>query len=329
MTEEPREELDVGAEEEPQVYGVKKGLTGWKFNRRSFLTATAAATAAVATVKAVRTGDRAEEVAAQPVQVLDDPAETGALHSRPGEQLTKFWRLKNNTNLPWGEGTTLALESAPIQVDKSVPVPNAAPGETVSVQVDLVAPKAGEYQIKAILHASNTLQYDVYLPIVFRPPTATPTATATVTPTPTQTATPTQTCLAESPHPIWRSYDMTWTLANPDPNAAGSRVNFLRVGLSGGDYVYVMDEQGQVYHSLSGNHTNLWSNPVPGAIVKVRLVNKYWNSAYGWGVCVDGIESAAPPPTPTPTRTPCSCHDHCSCDIVVCTCDTIHYWYPN
>lgn len=45
---EDKQPVDVEKEQEPQVYAVQKDLTGWKFNRRDFLAAAAAAVAATA-----------------------------------------------------------------------------------------------------------------------------------------------------------------------------------------------------------------------------------------------------------------------------------------
>lgn len=49
-------EWPAETEEAPQVYAVQKGLTGWRFNRRDFLTATSVITAAVVTGAAAGCG---------------------------------------------------------------------------------------------------------------------------------------------------------------------------------------------------------------------------------------------------------------------------------
>jgi hypothetical protein len=324
------------AEEEPQVYDVKKGPVGWRFSRRDFLAAAAAA-AAAATAAAVGAGDKSREVTAEPIQVLDDPTGLGVIDLNPGELFTKVWRFKNNTDTAWGAGKKLLLVGGDqVQAPASVPVPNAAPGEIVSVSVDMVAPKEpGYYQLNWLLQVTGTLTYTSYLPIVvkgFVPPTPIPTST----PTPPA-------CLAESPHPYQNNMSQTWVVINQDPGAQGTRVHFSRVEVESSlDYIILKDSTGQEYQRITGSYpTGLWSNAVPGRTVQVQLVTD--SQVTMWGFCVDRIETAAYPPTatripthtPTRTSTPCSCvgycsghcPGHCTCNPV-CTCVPVHYWYP-
>lgn len=184
--QEEEAKREGGTEEEPQVYSVKKGLAGWNFSRRDFLTAAATA-AAAATATAVGVGGKAKKATAQPIQVLDAPAELEGIDLRPGQPFTKVWRFKNNTDAAWGEEAKLRLVGGDrVQAPASVPLPNAAPGEIVSVGVDMVAPaQPGDYQIEAIFQITPTLSYTMYLPIVFKdftPPTSTRTPTPTATP---------------------------------------------------------------------------------------------------------------------------------------------------
>ncbi len=314
MTEN-RESQDVRpdevTEEEPQVYSVHKGLTGWKFSRREFLTAAATA----ATAAAVGTGDKSGTVTAQPVQILDDPTDLEVTDLRPGQEFTKVWQFKNNSDSAWGDGKELYLVGGDeMRAPASVAVPNAAPGEIVSISVDLVAPsEPGFYQINWYFPITDTLAYTSYLPIVIRE--------FVPTPTPTHTPPP-PACLAESPHPYDNNMDQTWVVINPDPAAQGTRVHFSRVETySEPDFIILRDGTGQEYQRISGSYpTGLWSNPLPGREVRVRFVT---SSVFtDWGFCLDRVETTARPPTPMPptptaTRRPCSCRGN------------THYWYPN
>jgi len=297
-------------DEKPQVYSVKKDLQGWKFSRRDFL---AAATAAAATAALGSAAGRLSKARAAPVEVLEDPSDAALLNLVPGQRFTKTWRLKNTGQVPWGEQIELRLvDAGQMQAPELLPLPNAAPGEVVTVEMDIVAPtRPGTYQSQWVLNLSNAARHVIYLPIIARPRR-----------TPTPIASPTPSCLAESAHPYKPHADWTWTIVNPNPNARGSRVHFRRIELASGTRIFVKDGSGVDYETIySYSPSEKWSKPVPGRTVKIRLYS--YRSSTAWGFCVDKIESAAPPPTPTPTRTPCSC------DTVICTCDLVHYWYPN
>ncbi|MBK9092476.1 MAG: SBBP repeat-containing protein [Anaerolineae bacterium] len=101
------------------------------------------------------------------------------------------------------------------------------------------------------------------------------------------------TCLAESQHPYANHFDYTWTITNPDIHASGSRVHFSRVETeSCCDQVRVLDQNGNIIQSVTGDYpSGLWSDPVPGRVVKVRLTTDY--SVTRWGFCADTITSVA------------------------------------
>jgi len=117
-------------------------------------------------------------------------------------------------------------------------------------------------------------------------------------------------CLAESPHPYPDNYNNTWTLINPDTNAASTRIHFSRLETENGyDYVYVQDANNNQINRFTGNYSSgVWSDPVPGHTVKVQLTSD--GSVTAWGFCVDRIETVSiggtntPTPTATATRTP-------------------------
>jgi hypothetical protein len=254
--QERKEEL---AEEQPEVYTVKKDLIGWRFDRRTFLTA-AGATAAVAAmgtatscgsptppeqvvvVDVVATATDTPPAAAagsvtQPSPVpppagptapgetpipsdTPAPADTPApvdtstptptstpenpkaefvkdvtipdgTEMKPNQPFTKTWRYRNSGSVPWGDGVQLVFVPGTIQGFQSnqmggpnaVDVPNVAPGDTVDVSVNLVAPaQPGRYRSywRLRLPSGEWLENNHYVEIVVKQP-----ATATVPPTPT------------------------------------------------------------------------------------------------------------------------------------------------
>ena len=101
------------------------------------------------------------------------------------------------------------------------------------------------------------------------------------------------TCLAESQHPYANSFDYTWTITNSDTHASGSRVHFSRLETeSGYDQVRVLDQNGNIIQSVTGYYpSGLWSDPVPGRVVKVRLTTD--SSVTYWGFCLDIIASVS------------------------------------
>ena len=334
VEEEPRPE--AGTEEEPQVYSVNKGLTGWKFGRREFLAATATAAAAVTAAAMVATdksGAAAPDTAAASGEALMlDVALPVMMAVQPAQSFAQTWRFTNKSKAAWCKGATLHLANADgyirgnqLQAPASVAVPDIAPGETVNVQIDLKAPAD-----------LDTYQGRWHLQVQDDP-----------TPVASGPFVVVAACIAESPHNYANNANQTWVLDNPDTSARSTRVHFSRLETEGCcDLVYLKDNAGQVHQQISGTYASgLWSDPVPGSVVQVQLTSD--SSVTAWGFCVDLIETVqtyflflalmarAPTltPTPTPTATPCacygvcSCHGHCSCNPH-CTCDSIHYWYP-
>lgn len=67
----------------------------------------------------------------------------------PGQTFTKVWRLQNTGTCTWTQNYSIAVFSGEkMNAPASVPMPgNVAPGQTVDISVDLVAPtQAGTYQ---------------------------------------------------------------------------------------------------------------------------------------------------------------------------------------
>jgi hypothetical protein len=302
---------EPGAKEEPQVYGVEKDLTGWRFGRRAFVTAAAAAGVAAATGAAV--AGRSKEAVQQAEEDLGSaitlavamPAMRAVM---PGAAFVQAWKFTNNSDTTWCRGASLHIvDGEQLQAPASMPVPDIAPGETVGVQVGMVAPAdLGTYRGSWHLQVAGNVVPVSYGPFVVQ-----------------------NGCIAESAHNYGNNADQTWTVTNPDENAGSTRVHFTRVEMTSGDYVILKDEGGVEYQRITGYYTSgLWSDPVPGRVVEVQLVTNASGTA--WGFCLDQVETVhlvylpfmSRQPTPTPSPTPCPC------DIHYCTCDTVHYWYP-
>lgn len=65
----------------------------------------------------------------------------------PGQQFVKIWRLRNEGQVAWPEGTSLEyIGGDKISLSEAVQVPVASPGEEIDVAVDMAAPlKPGRY----------------------------------------------------------------------------------------------------------------------------------------------------------------------------------------
>jgi hypothetical protein len=195
----------------------------------------------------------------------------------------------------------------------SVTMPDIAPGESVAVQVEMVAPaEPGRYNWR--LQVADDIVPVASGPLVVL-----------------------SECIVESPHPYENDLSQTWTVANPDEDAHSTRVHFSKVDLQSDDYIILKDDTGQEYQRITGSYPmGLWSKSVPGRVVQIQLVTG--PSGTGWGFCLDQVETvrlmylplvfkqytpfeipsvtvtptgrpsatptATPSPTPTPTRTP-------------------------
>jgi len=331
VEEEPRPE--AGTEEEPQVYSVNKGLTGWKFGRREFLAATATAAAAVTAAAMVATdksGEAAPGTAATSGEALMlDVALPVMMAVQPAQSFAQTWRFTNKSKTAWCRGATLHLANADgyirgdqLQAPASVTVPDIAPGETVNVKVDMMAPaELDTYRSSWRLQVADHPAPVASGPFVVL-----------------------NGCIIESGHPYPDTSQAWPAVINPDSTALSTRVHFSRLELASGDYIVLKDSGGQERQRITGSYASgLWSNPVPGIEVRVEL-ERASSESPEWGFCLDQVESncrylpivfrqPTPTPTSTPTATPCacygvcSCHGHCSCNPH-CTCDRIHYWYP-
>lgn len=317
------------AKEAPQIYHVKRDLAGWKFSRREFVVAAAAATTAAATMAATgrHSKKRSLEPALQTTTSLEKAISLAVVMPavmavKPGETFTQLWLFTNNNKATWCRNAGLRLvDSERFQAPGSISVPDIAPGKSVEVAVPMVAPAElaacrGNWQLRA----SDNVVPVSYGSFVIQ-----------------------NGCIAESAHPYTNDMNNTWTVNNPDTGAAYTRLHFARLDVEPNyDMVILKDSSGQECQRITGNYpSGLWSNPIPGNRVQVQLITDATDTRWGW--CVDQIETtqvvyiplalksfsqsgvAPPTATPIPTKTPipCSCDTVCSCVGNVCACDTV------
>ena len=102
--------------------------------------------------------------------------------------------------------------------------------------------------------------------------------------------------LLESNHPYGDNVDQTWTLVNPDPTAKSTKIHFSGIQTEECcDWVYILDANDTLIQLLSGSHTDLWSDYVPGRIVKIRFRSNRC-CVRGWGFRIDDIASSVEKP---------------------------------
>jgi hypothetical protein len=91
----------------------------------------------------------------------------------------------------------------------------------------------------------------------------------------------------ESEHPYDGNFDDTWLISSPDPTAGATRIHISRIELEKNvDWLIIMDAKDAEMQRLTGSHLGgLWSEPVPGNLVKLRLVSD--GSVQSWGFSVD------------------------------------------
>jgi len=115
-------------------------------------------------------------------QFIADVTIPDGTQMQPGQSFTKTWRLKNSGAVDWGEGSQLVFkEGSPMSATSPVTIAGAAPGKTVDISVDMVAPTAegnytGWWNIQA---ANGTVMTSIFVVIVVGgAATATPPGTA-------------------------------------------------------------------------------------------------------------------------------------------------------
>ncbi len=104
------------------------------------------------------------------------------------------------------------------------------------------------------------------------------------------------TTLVESDHPYEDNITQEWTLINPNPDAVSTKVHFDRIDLHGGDYVQLLDTNDAVVQTFGQytHATDVWSDYVPGRIVKVKFTAQQRRGKWetDWGVRIDATANA-------------------------------------
>ncbi len=85
---------------------------------------------------------------------------------------------------------------------------------------------------------------------------------------------------------------------NPNVNAISSKIHFSRIDLWHSDTIQVLDANDTIIQTFSQNThlTDVWSDYVPGRIVKVKLTTS--PTYQDWGFRVDDIYPASEEPIP-------------------------------
>jgi hypothetical protein len=91
--------------------------------------------------------------------------------------------------------------------------------------------------------------------------------------------------IVESAHPYPNNFDDSWIIECP--GAEASRIHFSRIELEDDvDYLIISDASGLRTQIITGVYTDgLWTEPVPGEFVRIRLVTD--RNVRKWGFAVD------------------------------------------
>jgi hypothetical protein len=104
---------------------------------------------------------------------------------------------------------------------------------------------------------------------------------------------------AQSSHPYSNTDYDPWIIYNPNLQATETSIHFSRLSLSSGDSLQIMDENDNVIQSFGAytDERDLWSEPVPGRVVKITLnTSDIYNA---WGFRVDDISPESTEPIPS------------------------------
>jgi hypothetical protein len=108
---------------------------------------------------------------------------------------------------------------------------------------------------------------------------------------------------AQSHHPYTDGQEEWWAIVNPNAGATSTKVHFSRIQLGPYDYLQILNANDQVIQQWApGNAvmdvSDIWSDQVPGSIVKVRLVERDIHGGY-WGFRIDDIYPLEGVPIPS------------------------------
>lgn len=99
--------------------------------------------------------------------------------------------------------------------------------------------------------------------------------------------------IVESAHPYANNFNNFWTIEMP--GAQATRIHFSRVELEDpADYLIITDPSDRRVQVITGAYpSGLWTDPVPGEFVKIRLVTD--GTVRKWGFAVDRKEAVTYP----------------------------------
>lgn len=176
-------------------------------------------------------------------------------------------------NVPTSQPTTQSVEPTKLPTTQEVPPTDIPEGQPTPTQEQIEIPTATTTPLP-------------------------PTATATALPTRPLDTPPDVTSIyspnpgAESDHPYENKTEKQWILSGTDPKAGATRLHFSQIELEDGvDWLVISDGKDAEIQRFTGSYpTGLWTEPVPGSIVKLRLVTD--GSVQLWGFKVDSIADA-------------------------------------
>ena len=302
MEEEKETTRKERADEEPQVFAVKRDLNGWRFSRRDFLAATGGAVAAAVagTVAGCASGTGGQ--AAPTEAPTDTPAPTNTPTPPPTDTPTPTntptpTRTPRPTRTPTPTMTpTPTPPEAQFVADVTIPdgtimSPGQAFTKTWHVKNSGVVPWGEETQL---VFASGTQMTDVSLVAVGD---AEPDDTVDIS---VDMVAPTEA----------GSYTGWWSLNAADGTAMATLTVNIAVGSS--EPLAYNEDEVKIEVTVGGETRTFYlpcGSPIPPG-----------------AVCVCNCVAI---PAPCSCDGVCACvgHTTCSCDEV-CTCDTVHYWYP-
>jgi hypothetical protein len=360
MKEETPNPTIPGEEQEPQVFALSREAGGTKFNRRQFLevSAAAAAVASLAGCAGIPSGLLPESATAVTSSTRETTVnfQNAPLFKGPGTSYDRITMLKQNDVLRiisrtsdgnWLQVATSDGEIGWISaafVDLQTPLDSIPIDEGAPVQPDDEQPAE---------QANAPQPSDTSAPTATEPPPPTdtpePTATATIEPTtaPQMTGTVIVTSANVRIAPIaniqpiinlsqgemvtilGRSNDNVWVLV--DTGKSTSETKKQLIGWMKVNQLSITMDNVATLPIATPNPT---PTPLPGSAdaispgstgIKYEYVDEWGISHYRTLPCGSAI--------PAGSVCVCNCVTvpvACSCDnYSPCSCDTIHYWYPN
>jgi hypothetical protein len=96
-----------------------------------------------------------------------------------------------------------------------------------------------------------------------------------------------ETVSVESPHPYPNNYNNTWTLTQPGASRMRCHFGYIRTE-SNYDYIYVLDNSGNICGIYTGDFDDVWSVWVPSDTIMIRLTSDF--SIVDDGFIIDQLE---------------------------------------